>query len=54
LILPILERSDFRVRFEAKGRFKSYLAPIPTYVVLNGFAAFLGAGDCAQQLAQSL
>lgn len=53
LILPILEQSDFRARFVAKGRFEAYLAAIPTHVVLNGFAAFLGAGDCARQLALS-
>ena len=51
-ILPILEKSDFRKRFEAKGRFKSYLAAIPTHVILHSHAAFLGAGDLARQLAQ--
>ncbi len=29
-ILQIVDKSDFRARFEAKGRFKTYLAPIPT------------------------
>ena len=52
-ILPLLEKSEFRHRFEAKGRFKSYLAAIPTHVVLYGHAAFLGAGDRAHQLALS-
>lgn len=39
------DRSEFRKRFEAKGRFVSYLAPIPTYVItavnpaLRGIAA---------------
>jgi glucokinase len=51
-ILPILEKGDFRKRFEAKGRFQSYLAAIPTRVVLNSHAAFLGAADLAHQLAQ--
>jgi glucokinase len=50
-ILPILEKSGFRTRFEAKGRFKSYLAAIPTQVILDGYAAFLGAGDQAHRLA---
>ena len=50
-ILPILDKSDFRARFEAKGRFRSYAAAIPTHVVLQTFAAFLGAGDMARQLA---
>lgn len=49
-ILPLLEKSDFRTRFEAKGRFKDYLAAIPTYVVLNPYVAFLGAAEIAHQL----
>ncbi len=40
--------SPFRGRFEAKGRFKDYLAAIPTYVVTNCLPAFLG---CAALLA---
>lgn len=35
--------SAFRERFEAKGRLKSYLARIPTFVVVRPFAALLGA-----------
>jgi glucokinase len=34
--------SPFRERFEAKGRFKEYLAAIPTYVVTHRLPAFLG------------
>lgn len=44
------ERSDFRSRFEAKGRFAAYLAAIPTYVVLSPAPALLGA---AHALAES-
>jgi glucokinase len=51
-IVPRLGRffadSPFRSRFEAKGRFEPYLAAIPTYVVTQNFAAFLG---CAAVLA---
>ena len=47
--LSVLEKSDFRARFEAKGRFQSYLAAIPTYVILDRYAAFLGAADSARQ-----
>jgi glucokinase len=36
-------QSPFRARFEEKGRFKAYLAAIPTYVVVRRFAALLGA-----------
>jgi glucokinase len=34
--------SEFRERFEAKGRFKHYLTAIPTYVVTHAIPAFLG------------
>jgi glucokinase len=34
--------SSFRERFEAKGRMRSYLAPIPTFVITHEFPAFLG------------
>jgi glucokinase len=36
-------QSQFRDRFEAKGRFRDYLAEIPTYVIVRPFAALLGA-----------
>jgi glucokinase len=41
--------SPFRERFEAKGRFRSYLEPIPTFVVTHPLPAFLG---CAALLAE--
>jgi glucokinase len=34
--------SPFRERFEAKGRFRDYMAAIPTYVVTHPLPAFLG------------
>lgn len=34
--------SEFRRRFEAKGRLSTYLAPIPTYVITHNLPAFLG------------
>lgn len=37
-----LERSPFRDRFEDKGRFRRYLAGIPTWVVVHPDPAFLG------------
>ena len=49
-ILPLLDRSDFRARFEAKGRFRAYLAPIPTQVVLHPHAAFLGDAEVARRM----
>jgi glucokinase len=41
--------SDFRERFEAKGRMRSYLSTIPCHVVTHKLPAFLG---CAAALAQ--
>src|SRR5580704_3455657 len=41
--------SPFRERFEAKGRFRDYLAAIPTFVVTHNLPAFLG---CTTALAQ--
>jgi glucokinase len=45
-IVPRLGRlfadSPFRERFEAKGRFKDYMAAIPTYVVTHRLPAFFG------------
>jgi glucokinase len=37
------DRSPFRARFEDKGRFSSYLAQIPTWVITADDATFLGA-----------
>lgn len=36
-------RSQFRERFEAKGRMRGYLAAIPTYVVTHSWIGLLGA-----------
>ncbi|MBT9458117.1 MAG: glucokinase [Burkholderiaceae bacterium] len=37
------DRSPFRARFEDKGRFSSYVAAIPTYVITAEHATFKGA-----------
>ncbi|MGA3303661.1 MAG: glucokinase [Methylovirgula sp.] len=39
----IFVQSEFRARFEAKGRFRDYLAAIPTYVIRHPLPALLGA-----------
>ena len=39
----LFDRSPFRQRFEDKGRFKEFLAEIPTYVILADAPALLGA-----------
>ena len=36
------DSSPFRDRFEAKGRFRNYLAAVPTFVIQAGNPAFLG------------
>jgi glucokinase len=42
-------QSEFRERFEAMGRFRSYLAAIPTYVIVRPFPALLGAAALLKQ-----
>jgi len=46
-ILPFLMASPFRTRFERKGRFKDYMADIPTWVITHKHAALLGAARVA-------
>ncbi len=41
-ILDFLIRSEFRKRFEAKGRFRGYLEAIPSYVITHPAAALVG------------
>ena len=41
-IYEIFRHSQFRERFESKGRYRNYLAEIPSYVVAHPFPAFLG------------
>jgi len=46
-IVDLLAQSEFRARFMAKGRFQSYLESIPTAVIVNSDAAFLGLKSLA-------
>jgi glucokinase len=41
-ILDFLVNSEFRLRFEQKGRLTAYLKAIPTQVILHPAATFLG------------
>lgn len=41
-IVEFLARSRFRECFESKGRFRQYVAEIPTYVIVHPATAFLG------------
>ncbi|HTT97232.1 MAG TPA: glucokinase [Rhizomicrobium sp.] len=49
-ILPVvadfLAASEFRARFEAKGRFESYMKAIPTRLIVNDNAGLIGAAAC--------
>jgi glucokinase len=46
----VFAQSDFRTRFEAKGRFRDYLAAVPTYVITRPFPALLGAATLLTRL----
>lgn len=41
-------RSQFRARFEEKGRLRQYLEPIPAYLILNEDVAFVGLRSLAE------
>jgi len=43
-----LARSQFRARFEDKGRIRKYLEPIPVYLVLDEDVAFIGLRHLAE------
>ena len=45
----VFDRSPFRARFEAKGRFESYLRAIPTALVVDTLAALAGAANALAQ-----
>lgn len=44
-----LPKTQFRARFEAKGRMSRYVAPIPVYLILHGDPAFLGLRSLAER-----
>lgn len=47
------DRSPFRARFEDKGRFRDYVAAIPTYVITAERATFTGASAILSQQLRS-
>ncbi len=49
-ITTVFAQSAFRQRFESKGRMRSYLASIPTYVITYPSPAFLGAAKVLEGL----
>jgi glucokinase len=48
-MLPFLADSEFRSRFEAKGRMRDYVEPIPTSVIVHPDATFVGLQALAAQ-----
>ena len=48
-MLPFLTDSEFRSRFEAKGRMRDYVEPIPTRVIVHPDATFVGLQALAAQ-----
>jgi glucokinase len=51
-ILDFLKASDFRRRFESKGRMTAYLRAIPTRVVIQPHVALIGAAGLLDGLAR--
>ena len=47
-ILDFMERSEFRRRFEDKGRLRPYLEAIPSHVIVHPAAAFVGLKSLAE------
>jgi glucokinase len=41
-LLDAFGKSEFRARFEAKGRYRDYVAGIPTHVITDELPAFRG------------
>ena len=41
-IISLLAESEFRNRFESKGRYRAYMAAIPTFVITEPVPAFRG------------
>ena len=49
-IQQLLAQSEFRARFESKGRLAAYVQAIPTQLILNADAALLGAAHAGRVL----
>ena len=51
-IVKRFEKSGFRERFEAKGRFSEYVSRIPVFVLMDTFAAFRGVSSMMERYFQ--
>jgi glucokinase len=49
-IVDFLISSEFRVRFEAKGRFRHFLERIPCFIIIHPAAAFLGLKALTEEI----
>ena len=47
--VEFIQQSEFRARFEAKGRFRHYVAGIPTYIITEPDHGLIGAMAYLQQ-----
>ena len=47
-LTDFIARSQFRARFESKGRLQTYLVSIPTSVIVHPAATFLGLRSIAK------
>ena len=47
ILLPWLERGNFRERFEAKGRFRDIMEKVPTQAIMNPEPGLIGAAALA-------
>jgi len=50
--LEFLSRSEFRARFESKGRLSSYVEAVPTHVITHKDPAFVGLALLARELSR--
>lgn len=48
-ITDFMARSEFRARFESKGRFATYLASVPTSVIVHPAATFVGLSSVVKE-----
>ena len=48
-LTEFMARSEFRARFEHKGRFRTYLEAIPSSVIVHPAATFMGLGSIAKR-----
>jgi glucokinase len=50
--LEFLENSEFRARFNAKGRLSKYVEGVPVHVILHKDPAFVGLAHLARELSR--